>query len=228
MFKKFFLSVVTCFFSIQAMNAQDWPASEKANYHSSIVKIMGDGISGSGTVIGRIGDSDTEGYYIGWILTASHCINSTNTKFTILFPNGKIVSNGQVALKSMSNDVYADYGIVRSLIPEDIEPMEISIDDVPIGETVEMCGYGTGTFRHWKAKYAGENMESGGHVVFSWAIQGDSGGPIIYNGKVIGVICFGVGIRKFKDTNRIIVGPIYGTNVDRVDEKIENKCIPKI
>ena len=225
MFKKFFLSAVTCFFFIQTSFAQDWPASEKADYHSSIVKITGDGISGSGTVIGRVEEGDIEGYYIGWILTASHCINSTNTRFTTFFRNGKVIGNGQVVIKSMSKDAYADYGVIRSLIPEDIKPMGVSIDDVPIGGTVEMCGYGTGDLRHWNAKYAGKNMYSGGHIVFSWAIQGDSGGPIIYNGKVVGIICFGAGIKRFKDTSRIIVGPIYGTNVDRLEEQIEEHTL---
>ena len=105
-------------------------------------------------------------------------------------------------------------------VPEDIVPMEISTDDVPIGETVELCGFGTGEFRHWNAKYCGEGMGHGGHVIFSWAIQGDSGGPIIYNGKVVGVICFGTGVKKYKDTNRVIVGPVYGSNVERVERNI--------
>lgn len=221
MFKKLFLSFVLSFVVVQAALAQEWPASEEADYHSSIVKITGDGMSGSGTVIKRIGDSRREGYYVGWIITAAHCINEMNTEFTVFFNNGKFVNNGRVVLRSGSIDAFEDYGIIRALIPDDIKPMKISIDDVPIGDTVEMCGYGAGDFRHWTAKYGGKNMTTGGHIVFSWAIQGDSGGPIIYKGKVVGIICFGGGIKKFKDTNRIIVGPIYGTNIDRVEEKIE-------
>ena len=57
-------------------------------------------------------------------------------------------------------------------------------------------------------------------MVFSWAIQGDSGGPIIYKGKVVGVICFGMGIKKYEDTQRFIVGPIYGSNVERIQQSI--------
>ena len=66
-------------------------------------------------------------------------------------------------------------------------------------------------------------MGNGGHIVFSWAIQGDSGGPIIYNGKVVGVICFGTGVKKYKDTNRVIVGPVYGSNVERVESHISKE-----
>ena len=221
MFKKIFLSFVFCLLLNQAMPAQDWPASEEADYHSSIVKISGDGMSGSGTVIKRVKDSNREGYYVGWIITAAHCINDMNTEFTVIFNGGNSVNKGRAILRSGSSDAFEDYGIIRALIPDNVKPMQISIDEVPVGAEVEMCGYGAGDFRHWVARYGGKNMNSGGHIVFSWAIQGDSGGPIIYKGKVIGVICFGSGIKKFKNTNRVIVGPIYGTNIDRVDEKIE-------
>ena len=161
MFKKMFLSVVFCFFSVQAMVAQDWPASEEADYHSSIVKIAGDGFSGSGTVIKRVKDSRVEGYYVGWILTASHCIKEMATEFTVIFNTGESVDQGRVVLKSGSIDPFEDYGIIRALIPDSIEPMKISVDDVPIGATVEMCGYGAEDFRHWIAKYGGKNLGSG-------------------------------------------------------------------
>jgi hypothetical protein len=221
MVRKIFLTLAFCFIGSISVFAQNWDASDEASYHSSIVKISGDGYSGSGTVIKFIEDSSKyEGYYYGWILTASHVINSTQTNFTVFFNNGDVTSNGRVVIKKNDNDSFNDLGIIRALIPKDIEPMEISTEDVPAGEKVELCGFGTGQFRHWNAKYCGEGMDSGGHIIFSWAIQGDSGGPIIYNGKVVGVICFGTGVKKYKETNRVIVGPIYGSNVERVESLI--------
>lgn len=221
MFKKCFLTLCFCLFSVSSIFAQSWEASEEANYHSSIIKLSGDGYSGSGTVIKFIKDSEKyEGYYIGWILTASHVVNSKETKFRIFFKNGDVTKNGVVVMKKSESDSFNDFALIRALIPEDIKPMEISTENIPIGEKVEMCGYGTGSFRHWNAKYGGEGADHGGHMVFSWAIQGDSGGPIIYKGKVVGVICFGMGIKKYEDTQRFIVGPIYGSNVERIQQSI--------
>ena len=221
MVRKIFLTLAFCFIGSISVFAQDWDASDEASYHSSIVKISGDGYSGSGTVIKFIEDSSKyEGYYYGWILTASHVINSTQTNFTVFFNNGDVTSNGRVVIKKNDSDSFNDLGVIRALIPKDIEPMEISTEDVPAGEKVELCGFGTGQFRHWNAKYCGEGMDSGGHIIFYWAIQGDSGGPIIYNGKVVGVICFGTGVKKYKETNRVIVGPIYGSNVERIESLI--------
>ena len=198
MFKKMFLVVVLSLFTTTSVLAQTWEKSEEADDHSSIVKIAGDGYSGSGTVIEFIEDSKKyEGYYIGYILTASHVIADR------------------------------DIALIRALIPDDIKPMEISKDPVPIEAEVELCGYGTGQLRHWKAKYGGSVMNDGGHIVFSWAIQGDSGGPIIYKGKVVGVICFGMAIKRYKETNRTIVGPIYGSNVGKLTYKKEEESKPE-
>ena len=221
MVRKIFLTLAFCFIGSISVFAQDWDASDEASYHSSIVKISGDGYSGSGTVIKFIEDSSKyEGYYYGWILTASHVIHSTQTDFTVYFNNGDVTTNARVVIKKNDSDSFNDLGLIRGLIPKDIKPIETRTEDIPIGEKVELCGFGTGQFRHWNAKYGGEGMDNGGHIIFSWAIQGDSGGPIIYNGKVVGVICFGTGIKKYKETNRVIVGPIYGSNVERVDNHI--------
>ena len=222
MVKKFFLTLCCCLFSASLLSAQSWEASEEASYHSSIVKISGDGYSGSGTVIKFIEDSEKEGYYIGWILTASHVINTKDTIFEIFFNDGRKTENGTVIIKRAISDGFDDLAIVKALIPDDIIPMEISTEDVDIEENVELCGFGSVDFRHWIAKYGGKAMGNGGHIIFSWAIQGDSGGPIIHNGKVVGVICFGTGIKRYKDTGRVIVGPIYGSNIERIAQSIKS------
>ena len=217
MFKKLFLTLAFCLFSTTFLFAQNWEPSEQANYHSSIIKLKGDGYSGSGTVIKYIEDSRVEGYYYGLILTASHVIHANDTRFTLFFSNGRTTEKATVFRRKSGTSSFNDIALIRGLIPDDIKPMETSTEDVPIGKKVEMCGYGAGDFRHWEAIYGGEGMSNEGHIVFSWAIQGDSGGPIIYKGKVIGVICFGVGVKEYKDTERIIVGPIYGTNISKIE-----------
>lgn len=220
MFKNFFVTVVVCLFSVKAVLAQEWESTKPADYHSSVVKIMGDGYSGSGTVIKFIEESkDNKGYYIGYILTASHVVKSRDTLFTVYFLNGTITKNNKVLHKSTISNGFDDIALIRALIPSDVKPIETSTETVPAQADVEMCGYGTGQLRHWTAKYAGSVYNDGGHIVFSWAIQGDSGGPIIYNGKVIGVICFGVGVKRYEETRRMIVSPIYGSDVGKLKYK---------
>ena len=218
MFKKIFFALALSALALQSVTAQHWPPSADKEYHNSIVKIIGDGYGGSGTVIKRTTDiSPVEGYYIGWILTASHVIYSQNTIFTIYFNNGAITDKATVVDKGdYDTDAYCDFGLIRALIPNSVKPMEICEEDVPIGSRVELAGFGAGDFRHWVADYAGDKSDGDGHIVLTWAIQGDSGGPIIYKGKVIGVICFGTGIEKYGDTPRMIVAPVYGTCVSRI------------
>lgn len=217
MFKKIFIALLFCSLAAQHVSSQEWEASPRQWYHNSIVKVVGDGYGGSGTVIKRVGDHEIEGYYLGWILTASHVINSEETSFSVYYNNGAVTSGASVVQKaSYDTDAYCDFGLILALIPDSIKPMEIYEEDIPIAATVELAGFGTGTFRHWNATYAGDKMDGDGHIVLTWAVQGDSGGPIIYKGKVIGVICFGTGIEKYGDTERAIVAPVHGTDVKRI------------
>jgi len=227
MFKLLNVFVVVCLFSFNSILAQEWESTEPADYHSSIVKISGDGYAGSGTVIEFIEASKKhEGFYWGYILTASHVVYDTATLFKVEFQNGAITINNTVVSKSKIGNGFDDIALIRALIPNNVKPIEISEEPIPINEEVELCGYGAGNFRHWKAKYAGSVYRDGGHIVFSWAIQGDSGGPIIYQGKVIGVICFGTGIKKYEDSQRMIVGPIYGTDVGKLKYKAPAEAKP--
>lgn len=222
MFKKVLLGMLIVAFASLTANAQYWKPSADADYHNSVVKIAGDGYQGSGSVIKYVKDSETEGYYIGLILTAAHVIYSKETKFEVYFNNGAITNGGVVVdlPSGYNNDPYCDYGIIRALIPDSVTPINISTEDVPVGAEVEMCGFGRGEFKHWLGEYAGDLINGDGHIVFGWGVQGDSGGPILYKGKVIGVICFGTATKKFEDTSRTIVTPIHGTCVSRIKDSI--------
>ena len=207
---KFCYTLLTLLILCGVSEAQVWNISPNKSYHNSVVKIIGDGREGSGTVVKYVKDAGD--HYVGLILAASHCGASPNTKFNVYFRNGKISKEGKpVFISSYFFDRYSDIAIIEALIPDEIKPMEISTEKVKINETVEICGYATGKLRHWNATYGGHIHNSRGHVVFSWAIQGDSGGPIIYKGKVIGVTCFGTAVSKYNE--RLIVAPIHGTDV---------------
>ena len=206
------------------VTAQEWQNIPNAPHHKSVVKIIGsDGAAGSGTVVKKLFDSpDHKGYYIGLILTASHCLDDLSILFEVHFYNGaKTGKNRPIKDLPINVDSDNDLAVIRALIPDDVPVTELSSATPNCNDKVMMSGYGAGNVRHWAAKYGGKKLNSGGHIIFSWAIQGDSGGPVIYDGKVIGVICYGSGLRRFKDTRRMIVGPIYASNVDRIKEFVD-------
>lgn len=208
--------------SYQATHDAYWRPSVDSDYHKAIVKITGDGYGGSGTVVKRIEDSEVEGYYIGWILTASHVIRDKETLFNVYFIDGTITENGTVVVNSdFNSNQFCDYGLIRAIIPNNVKPMEISVDEVPVGTDVEMCGYGRGSLKHWLGSYAGDKADGDGHIVWAFAVQGDSGGPIIHEGKIVGIICFGTGVERFGGTARYVVTPVYGTCVSRIKKLLE-------
>jgi hypothetical protein len=218
MFRLFFLFVGFVLFP-QFCQAQSWTISPDKDYHKGVVVVQGDGLQGSGTVVKFVEDAGEN--YIGLILTASHCVKGKSTLFDVFFSGGKKYRGGTVVYNSRyTTNTYNDIALIEALIPDEIPVVDISSEPVKCGEQVEMCGYATGSLRHWNAKYAGSSIPQDGHVVFSWAIQGDSGGPILYNGKIIGVICFGTAVDRFND--RYIIGPIHGTNIDRVRGYMDN------
>jgi hypothetical protein len=160
-------------------------------------------------------------YYIGLILTASHVIHDSDDLFTISYRSGQVtIKNSVVVKNSQALDRYNDVGLIRALIPDEIKPMEISLQRPKMGETVELAGYGTGVMRHWNSTYGGGILNNDGFIILSWAIQGDSGGPIIYKGKVIGVICFGSAVARFTG-RRLIICPIHCSSVGRIQQFIK-------
>lgn len=198
-----------------SVDAQHWNITPEKSYHNSVVQVQGGGIAGSGTVVKFIRDDGEN--YIGLVLTASHCIRSEKTEMTILFRNGKVTKGGKVVHNSFYRfDSYNDIALIEAVIPDEVPIMEMSNEKIKYGDKVEMAGYATGKLRHWDAIYGGQTINGKGHVIYSWAIQGDSGGPIIYKGKVVGVICFGAAVSKYNE--RYIVSPINGTSVLRLPE----------
>jgi len=215
--------VFLCVVSLTStLSAQNWPESPKQDYHASIVECLSPSGRGSGTVVKFIKDSkDHPDYYIGLILTAAHVIGSDEDLFSISFNSGKTtIKNSVVVKNSRTIDRYNDVGLIRALIPDEVKPIEVSSEQPKIGDTVELAGYGAGAMRHWNAVYGGSILNNDGFIVLSWAIQGDSGGPIIYNGKVIGVICFGSAVARYS-SRRLLISPIHCSSAGRAAQFIK-------
>jgi len=219
-----FLALVIGLLGWNDAAAQVWESIPVPDHSKSVVKIIGNnGVSGSGTVIKKLQDSGKhKGFYLGLILTASHCVDNMGVLFEVKFYNNAVTNNCRPTKDlPITTDPDNDLAILRALIPNDVPVTELSSATPKCNDEVLLSGYGAGKVRHWAAKYGGKKLSSGGHIIFSWAIQGDSGGPVIYDGKVIGVICYGSGLKRFKETRRMIVGPVYASNVSRIKEYVD-------
>lgn len=202
-------------------SAQTWESVNSPSHKDSVVKIEKEGSKGSGVVVKKLYVSEEyPEYYMGLILTAGHCVDDDTDRFTITFHDSKKTRDASV-VKDLDNtwDKDNDLALLKGLIPIDIKPIEIHEGDVASGSELILSGYGRGKVHHWKAKYGAKKINDG-HIIFSSAIQGDSGGPIVYNGKLIGVICYGNKIRYYEGTRRLIVCPIYASNISRLKDFI--------
>ncbi len=179
---------------------------------------------GSGSVVRFLRFTDKyPDYYVALILTASHVVSDPNMEIKIRFNSGEITTGGEVVKKMpYGRDGFNDLCVIRALVPKSIKPLEMYDGaEIDYNTEVELAGFGhKDGFRHWNAPYAGDIYKSDGHVIFTWGIQGDSGGPVFLDGKVIGVICHGAGLDKHSDTRRLVVGPVFSSNVGRVKKFI--------
>lgn len=184
--------------------AQTWEASPPADHHLAVVKVISEYGSGSGCVVEKLYESNTEKSkgYVGVIMTAAHVVLKDGEiidLFSIEFNNGKKSKNASVLVVSQDfidkGMAVNDVAFIKAWIPEDVIPIEITYDSPKPGDNVEICGFAEGNFRHWYAPFAGQNSDlvhvSGLRTVFTWPIPGDSGGAILYNGKVLGPVSGG-------------------------------------
>lgn len=198
-----FAYLVLFFLSSSVSLAQSWEYQKENDLVKSVVKIellneRGEPIGhGTGVVIKKKADytKDPDKYYLGYILTAAHVltneanmpVQSGRLKFT--FHGGISTKNGSVVKihPKFLQDELVDVGIAYGLIPKEVVPLEVSEEELKTNDEVEFVGYGGGDFRYFKAKFAGAELD-GRQLFFTWAVQGDSGGPILKNGKVVGII----------------------------------------
>ena len=137
---------------------------------------------GSGTVI-AVHDQVQDGWRYGIVATASHVTESTSG-IQIVFENGRSSSKCSVIERDRQNDI----ALVRCLVPENVRAVAIS--DVPAveGDTISYVGRGRRKFTGDVSCLAFDD-EIWADVVF---VPGDSGGSVLLNGKLIGVISGGL------------------------------------
>jgi len=155
-----------------------WEFVEPAGVEKAVVIVRGDQNGGTGTGCVIRGEQKPE------VLTAAHVVDGNNT-LTVSFHDGS-AKRGIIRRFDRESDV----ATVQCDTPEGCSVLEVA-DNVAEGDEVKVCGFGGGqALRCFKSKVAAVGEQSS--ILFSYAIPGDSGGPVVNAaGKVCGVVSGG-------------------------------------
>ena len=161
-----------------------WRYSKKARHHSAVVRVQTSGGAGTGCVI----DHDGKGVLV---VTNHHVVARawTGNGFTReTFASAQVVGNaGSTTGRIIYSDPNLDIAIIHS--PNGTAKVSVPISEVmpPIGTDIEICGYGgpqptLRTFLGRRVRNSSAEVSCDAGVV-----SGDSGGPMIWNGALVGV-----------------------------------------
>ena len=142
-------------------------------------------VNGTGTLTAVDGDE-------GLVLTAAHLFDGEVGPITVKFNGGQLSGARILAI-----DRKLDVAALWIYAPDGIEPVPIAGHDPQLGEQVEIWGYGPKRFRSFVAMVS-EPIPADGDVPQALVaaqgvrdkqvtIPGDSGGPIIREGKLVAV-----------------------------------------
>lgn len=156
-----------------------WEFCDGSAIEPALVVVQGQqtGATGSGCIV--TGNPQPE------ILTAAHVVDS-DSSFTVSFHSGEVIRGATVRAR----DNEADVALLQCATPEGCSVLEVA-GEATEGEDVKVCGFGGGQgLRCFKSKIAAVADKS--LIAFTYAIPGDSGGPIVNSaGKVVGVVSGG-------------------------------------
>jgi hypothetical protein len=142
-------------------------------------------VNGSGTLTAIDGEA-------GLILTAAHLFESEVGPITVEFKDGQ--SSGA---RILAIDPELDVAALWIYAPRGIRPVPIADHNPRLGDLVEIWGYGPKRFRSFLATVASPIPMDGDiprALVAAQGVQdkqvtipGDSGGPIVWNGRIVAV-----------------------------------------
>jgi hypothetical protein len=232
----FFLSSAPPLFSQTGIDRPEiWRFIEETEIKKSVVKITcrkksesnpkGDLLGfGSGSVISKEENQEgcPEGWYYGRILTAAHVADCD--LMDINFHNGKKSENA-VKIK-LYDEMYElsghknDAALVRACIPNDIQPLKIAKDLPNLYGDCQILGFGGGSdkVRHFGSKIA--ICDDKGTCILGFAMQGDSGGPILNDkGEIISVVSSITYSNRHERVNGALIGaPTNGPSLKIIKE----------
>jgi hypothetical protein len=159
-------------------------AARVKNWTSGYMK-DGPSVSGTGTLAAVYGDQ-------GLVLTAGHLFEGKIGPITVAFNDGQ--SSGA---RILAIDKKLDIAALWIFAPRNIQPMKIADRDPILGQQVEIWGYGPKRFRSFLARVSRpipmDNdlphtlVAAQGVDHNQVTIPGDSGGAMVYEGRLVGV-----------------------------------------
>lgn len=160
-----------------------WQATASAqSITDAVVRVIAGDAAGCGTLI-QVGDRQ------GYVLTAAHVVENGR-------PPRAVWHDGQTAAAQViAANAQLDVAMLAVVPPSGARTIPLASSEhwPKRGDTVELIGYGGGNLRHWQASVNGYALTDGvgRHQTLSLntrTIGGDSGGAIVWKGKLVGVI----------------------------------------
>ncbi len=147
------------------------------------VEVVDETGKGMGTVV-AVDDKEVEdGWRYGLVATADHVVDSSSG-IKVRFENGRSSSNCTV----LGRNKRADVALIWCKVPSGVVPLEVGEESIIEGDTINFVG-------RFRRKFSGRASP----LVYpdvAWSdvvvIPGDSGGSVILNGKLVGVISGGM------------------------------------
>lgn len=167
-----------------------------------------------------------------FLLTAAHVVMRMDSNHHLLpdpVANIKVCFRGGKVENATVHgfDLDADVCWLDCVIPDEIPALPIAREPVKAGDTIEIIGLGgltqkSAPIRHWKAVCTTATRD-GELVADCCLIPGDSGGAILHNGEVVGIVSGGwtwLNERGFTEDGRPIsvTWPCRGCNVKFIRE----------
>jgi hypothetical protein len=160
-------------------------AAARVKNWASGYKQPGPAVTGTGTLAAVDGKA-------GLVLTAAHLFEGEVGPVTVEFKNGQTSGARILAI-----DPKLDVAALWIWAPKGIKPVPIAEGNPRLGQPVEIWGYGPKRFRSFRAKVSDPIPLAGDlpwTLVAAQGVQdkqvtipGDSGGPIISQGKIVAV-----------------------------------------
>ncbi len=160
--------------------AQDhWDWTPDAEHHKAINTIQIGNAGGTATYF-KTNPNETQ-----YIVTCGHIGRGSGT---ITWWDGSKANIRPVFVVNQNLDM-AVFSVDR--VPAGTTPIPLSFYAPPVGAVVEVCGYGgpgsgkQSSLRHFKSTVL--SYTSGRSKMTAPLLSGDSGGPVIYEGKIVGI-----------------------------------------
>lgn len=170
------------FFGRNSFAVAPWNWSPSAPHHDAVVFVQtSQGFGGTGTLI-----CTNKDFTEGIVLTAAHVIGNEKI-VSAKWRNVNYTSSGTIIYKNDEEDA----ALFRVDPPTNAISIPITSNKPPIGARVECIGLGS-PMQSLRPYYGNvTKVQPLSTIIDTPVTNGDSGGPIIYNGEIVGVITGG-------------------------------------